>query len=658
MAENNQRPSHDDTIFPLDPSQFVGCVHQITDVQQLVTLLRLIQQSSVAAIGIDIAYRYARPHVRVKNELVADIRSIEPTALSLSVQGCEPGFHLALQVPLCDPTLVELLPDLLRLPVPFVGHELKHSLFCLWQLGLPEPGTLWDTCTHERINTLGLVNVNQRVRSQDDPTPGSKRKWVEGKQQRLLLSHACWRFSGQTAPAELDDSSLVIEGDQAIEASLLKTQACTWLYPQQLAEAGHSGNLNHCVTVEMPWIITNARMEWHGVRVDRQRARQILGRSPVLVQRWEERLKEVGIDKPGSHKQLKEYFSRQGSLHLFEHRGKYSFDRDNLKEHKHIPDVNLIYQARLTQDLGSETLLNPKMVASDGRVHAWHRPLTTETGRQGARLPNVLGLNRLLRTLVIPEEGYGIGEVDLSQIEIGITAAVYHDLALISAFNCGDVYAGGAQRVFAAELSEEDRQLDGKAFKARHPVMRDQMKVCTLSLIYGSSPQTMAQRLGLEPDRAREIIDRFLETYPAINKAMTQGVQLSMTRGYVRLVSGLRIYLDRQIHSSTRNRFCMNYPVQGSAAVAFKAAGNRLDKLYQPYGAKLLIPLHDSYIFEAPLEHLEEVAELTGRVMREAVREYFPVLKPRTDINIEHPQCWNKDGDINVFDHWYETGEI
>ena len=650
--------TYDDAFFPLDLSQFAGQSHRVTDVSQLNLLIRLILQSPVTVIGMDVAYRCTFPFTRVRDEWIPDIRSINPVMLSLCVQGTDPGFQFALQVPLDDPEMVALLPDILRLRVPFIGHGLKHSLFCLLQMGLPEPGILWDTETYERVNTLGSVNINQRMKAQDNPTGGSKRGWVEAKERQLRLSRACRRFPPYEVAEELDVTSLVIEGDNAMKASLMKVQACTWLYPHQRAEAGRNGNLHHCLTVEMPWVITNARMEWNGIRLDQQRAQHALERSPVLVQRWQERLEGVGIDNLASHKQIQDYFAKQNLLHLFERRGRYSFDRDSLKEHRHLPHVRLIYQARLTQDLSSEALLNPEIVACDGRVHAQHRPLTTETGRQGSRLPNILGLNRLLRTLVVPEEGYGIGEVDLSQIEIGITAAVYHDPALISAFNGGDVYAGGAQRVFAAELSDEDRQLDGKSFKAKYPVMRDQMKVCTLSLIYGSSPQSMAQRLGLEPERAREIIDKFLETYPAIHQAMTQGVRLSMTRRYVRLVSGLRIHLDPQVATSTRERFCMNYPVQGSAAVVFKAIGNRLDKLYRQYNAKLLIPLHDSYIFEAPLEHLDEVAQLTGRIMCETVTEYFPVLKPRVDINVEHPQCWNKDGDIDVFRRWYESGEI
>ena len=75
--------------------------------------------------------------------------------------------------------------------------------------------------------------------------------------------------------------------------------------------------------------------------------------------------------------------------------------------------------------------------------------------------------------------------------------------------------------------------------------------------------------------------------------------------------------------------------VRGSAVMVFKVAGNRLDKLYLQYDAGSIIPLHDAFIFEAPLEELEVVAEFTSRVMWGALQEYFP---PKAPGGSEHLQ--------------------
>ena len=95
-----------------------------------------------------------------------------------------------------------------------------------------------------------------------------------------------------------------------------------------------------------------------------------------------------------------------------------------------------------------------------------------------------------------------------------------------------------------------------------------------------------------------------------------------------------------------------NHPVKGTAAAIFKDAGNRLRFLYRQYDAHLIIPLHDAYIFEAPLDVLKSVADLTADVMCKTVQKYFPALESNVEVNIEHPDCWNKDGDANSLERW------
>lgn len=50
-----------------------------------------------------------------------------------------------------------------------------------------------------------------------------------------------------------------------------------------------------------------------------------------------------------------------------------------------------------------------------------------------------------------------------------------------------------------------------------------------------------------------------------------------------------------------------------------------------------------------------QLAELTARVMCEAVQALFPQLRPRCEINISHPECWNKDGMASALRDWCEN---
>ena len=79
----------------------------------------------------------------------------------------------------------------------------------------------------------------------------------------------------------------------------------------------------------------------------------------------------------------------------------------------------------------------------------------------------------------MPEPGNGIGEVDLSQIEVGIAGAVYGDSKLVRMFNTGDVYSAMAQLFYRDKLSKQDLNIDSTEFKAKHRYLRESMKSCT-----------------------------------------------------------------------------------------------------------------------------------------------------------------------------------
>jgi DNA polymerase-1 len=257
--------------------------------------------------------------------------------------------------------------------------------------------------------------------------------------------------------------------------------------------------------------------------------------------------------------------------------------------------------------------------------------------------------------LVIPEDGCGIGEVDWSQVEVGVAAAVYNDEELIKMFNSGDVYSAMAQHFFREDLSEEDLAITGKEFKRKHKELRNRMKSCTLGIIYGITPVGLSQTLGTTKAKAALLQERFMAMFPCLQAALILAAQCGTIRGYAFTISGLKRHRAKSGEATRWERnWLTNHPVQGSAAVVFKAAGNRLDKLYQQYDAKIIIPLHDAFIFEAPLNELKKVAELTARVMCDTMQEYFPVLRPQVEVNISRPNCWNKDGDDGKLERWIE----
>src|SRR5262249_2678177 len=153
----------------------------------------------------------------------------------------------------------------------------------------------------------------------------------------------------------------------------------------------------------------------------------------------------------------------------------------------------------------------------------------------------------------------------------------------VEMFNSGDVYSAMARDFFRDELPPDDLSLPWDQFKRKHGRLRERMKVCTLGIIYGLTPHGLALQMGAGRRQAADLHERFLAMFPALRKAMAEGASSGELRGYASTSSGLRRYRaasGRPLSAWERN-WMTNHPVQGSAAVAFKSAGNRLDRLYR-----------------------------------------------------------------------------
>jgi DNA polymerase I-like protein with 3'-5' exonuclease and polymerase domains len=189
-----------------------------------------------------------------------------------------------------------------------------------------------------------------------------------------------------------------------------------------------------------------------------------------------------------------------------------------------------------------------------------------ESGRNSMRWPNVGGVGRALRPLVVPEAGHAIGEVDLSQVEVGIAAAFYNDPDLIRMFNGRDVYTAMGKRYYAAELPADAVDLPDKLFKKQYAHKRDRMKVFTLGTIYNITPYGLALRLNITPEQAAQEQARFMGMFPALDRALREASRHGVIRGYAYLISGLRRWRGRGGAPSTwEANWMRNTPIQGSA---------------------------------------------------------------------------------------------
>ena len=655
--------------LPKAAAYFTGRTTFVDTAAAAETMTEYARQRPLSHIGFDTEFRYDSPGVDMgRGQVAHDPRALQPLLLSLALaepSGPDGGTLATFVVDLRQPDVLPFVAELLRLPVCFVAHFAQAELLCLFRLGLLEPRILWDTWVCEKARHLGRQHKKYRV-TRDADDAGLARAAEEAEAEAAFsnsLVSTCLRAGVEYPLAgdkeRLQRSFLDHPADapfttEQVEYAAADAVAAARLYPVQVPAAIQAGLLYHLQTVEMPWVPTNARMVWRGVRIDQALCRRAAEACDDHLARLDARLAEYGVPNVRSHPQLSRFFERLGLLDLFKRDGKVSFDKDLLKDFSdRHPAIPLIRAARCVHDLRKEQILTGELIGSDGRVHPDHRQLGTHTGRQTCRWPNLLGLGRVFRPLVVPDPGRGMGELDWSQIEIGIAAAVYGDGELARMFNTGDVYSAMAQDFYRDQLTDADRALPGSKFKKAYPALRSRMKTCTLGLIYGLTAHGLGKYLGVTAAEAAVVQARFLDMFPALQRELAMAGAVGGRRGYAVTASGLRRHRARGGAVTTWERNWMsNHPVQGSAAVVFKAAGNRLDRLYRRHDAWLVLPMHDAFVFEAPLASLGEVARLTERVMCETVQEWFPELEPRVEVNIERPECWNKDGHADSVERW------
>ncbi|HHF3069049.1 TPA: DNA polymerase [Vibrio diabolicus] len=651
-------------ILPQGTSYTVGKTQFIQHEAKFDQLIELAYQLPLSAVSLSFQFTYSTPVVTLPNGNDRyDISSITPRLLSMTLLE-NTSRSLALHsfvIDIASPSIRPKLQSLFDLPVTYVTHDAKPDLHCIWSLGLNEPKYWWDTCIAEKARYLGQHN---NAKSTQDVSTVEKiqiqKTLAEQNTVFYDLADTAQRYNVQNSLAS--SAKLLMGSEQdcpsfsafQIERTSQLSITVAKLYLTQSQSCLMFGIHQHLINIEMPWVVTNAAIEWNGFKVCRDKCSQILEACERKLNLYSQELAQLGMTNPNSQHQKQVLFASLGLLHHFKDGEDYSFKREILSKNYALhPAVAFLAKYTHIDSVYKDVILQPGIVGNDGRVHPEQKQLTAATGRQATVAPNILGLPAVLRPLVVAQDGYAIGEVDLAQIEVAIAAGVYGDSNLVKMYNQGDLYTAMAQEFFSEELESEYRNCDSSAFKEKYPEKRAIMKQCTLGLIYGITSFGIAKKLNISVNKATELMDKFLSMFPELQKAIEKMPQYGALRGHVSTATGLHRY--RQLDAKrghTEKNWMVNMPVQGTAAALFKAAGNRLHQLYKGYNAKLIVAMHDAFVFEVPKEHLNEVSELTAQIMTQVVQEMYPQLKIRADINIGQPDCWTKDGDPNTLDVW------
>jgi hypothetical protein len=266
----------------------------------------------------------------------------------------------------------------------------------------------------------------------------------------------------------------------------------------------------------------------------------------------------------------------------------------------------------------SEMRLADLAVGHDGRNRAMLSAFRARTGRnQPSNSKFIFGPSVWLRGLIQPPPGCGIAYIDWQQQEFGIAAALSGDPLMMDAYRSGDPYLAFAKQAGAAPKD---------ATKATHKAIRDQFKSTVLAVQYGMGAESLAQRIGQPPIRARELLRLHRETYRVFWRWSDAAVDHAMLTGCLHTVFGWKV----QVPTSSNERSLRNFPMQANGAEMPRLACC----LATEEGIEVCAPVHDALLICAPLDRLDVDVARMQDIMREASRIVLNGFELGTDATV------------------------
>lgn len=297
-----------------------------------------------------------------------------------------------------------------------------------------------------------------------------------------------------------------------------------------------------------------------------------------------------------------------------------------LLAHRH-PIVPLIIERNHIRHLRSTyaTGLRPH-IRGDGRIHPSILLDGAETGRTSCVDPNLQNIPRastaegkLARDIFVSSPGRVFVQFDYSQLELRIAAMLSGDPVMIAIFQSGvDFHQRTAEMVSKIAWGIEPDKVTSEH--------RSLAKAINFGILYGKTARTFAKDFKISVEAAQKIIDAILGKFVVLAKwcrerlAETRKTGLSYTWWDGKLARRRQLWqiadMDDGIRSNAENG-AVNTPVQGTASEFCVASLTECVRWIREDGlrTKLVLPVHDSLLFDVPEDEVEEVSWKVRQIM-------------------------------------------
>lgn len=300
-----------------------------------------------------------------------------------------------------------------------------------------------------------------------------------------------------------------------------------------------------------------------------------------------------------------------------------------MKDQHVIISILLEYRGYFKQLSGFIEGWKERMI--DGRLYPNHKVAGTVTGRPSCADPNMQQVPRdpFIRSLITAPPGYVFFELDYSQAELRIAAAVSGEPTMLRTYrNGGDIHISTYMAVMGMTPEEAVAYIiDPMERKAQLKEERKKAKAVNFGFIYGMGWRKFQQYaestygLILTAKEAQQMRIRYFEVYAGLQTWHERQRKIVRAAKQVRTLSG-RIRHLPQIDSPDDSiahqaeRLAINSPVQGFGAELGLMAISEIEAYFKNDIVKMCGTIHDAIVGYVKTEYAVPACRRMQEIMQ------------------------------------------
>lgn len=310
-------------------------------------------------------------------------------------------------------------------------------------------------------------------------------------------------------------------------------------------------------------------------------------------------------------------------------------------------------QARYDYDRATELLLH---ASRDGKIHSVITR-AAKTHRYTSQTPNLQNNNMdtFRGFFKAPDDDYCLVEVDYSNAENKMGAAIAQDDAFALATEGKDFHSAMAEKYWSGEWEAAKAAGDREKLKE----LRTRSKGPTFAIPYGAGAGKIMTLIGSTYEEADALIKARRAAFPQVERAKQTGADNCIARwnaglnpAYVPLWTGNRVivgqYIDRRTHQAKLSLYRnWNYRQQGGVGEMTARAQVEIEEMLETEGylTFMILNVHDSLILAVKISEWPDVVQKIIQIMcrqfpLEKCMMTTPMIHFVTEVGPENAQKW------------------